>query len=99
MAQNVSANGNGFSASQTHQRIIEALEDDRYDWRTIDGISEQTGVAAADVRELLNSLDEVVVRSSIPDESGRALYTTRQHYRQTHSIGARFLDAVAGKLT
>ena len=78
--------------------IVLALEDSRYDWRSVDGVSEQTGIPATQVREALENQMPEIVRSSVPDELGRALYTTRKHYRQTHGIGARFLDAVAGKI-
>jgi hypothetical protein len=81
-----------------HDLIIRALEDERYEWRTIDGVSEQTGIPTAKVREVLECLEPEIVRSSVPDDSGRALYTTRKHYRQTHGLGARFLNAVSGKV-
>jgi hypothetical protein len=98
MAQDVAANTNGASPSQIRQRIINALEDERYEWRTIDGLSEQTGIPEAKIQEALASLEQEVVRSSIPDDSGRALYTTRKHYRQTHGVGTRFLNAVSGRV-
>jgi hypothetical protein len=78
--------------------IIKALEDERYDWRTVNGLSEQTGIAEAKVQEVLADLGQVIVRSSVPDDSGRALYTTRRHYRQTHGVGTRFLSALSGKV-
>jgi hypothetical protein len=78
--------------------IVRALEDERYDWRTIDGLSEQTGIPETKVKEVLASLEQVIVRSSIPDDSGRDLYTTRRHYRQTHGVGARFLSALSGRV-
>ena len=79
-------------------QFIRALEDDRYEWRTVDGVSEQIGIPAAQVQEILESLKQEIVRSSIPDEAGRSLYTTRKHYRDTHGLGARFLDALSDKV-
>lgn len=79
-------------------RIVQALEDPRYEWRTIDGLALETSIPAATIREVLENLDEEVVRSSIPDESGRSLFTTRRHYRQTHGLGARFLAALSDKV-
>lgn len=79
-------------------QIIRALEDDRYEWRTVDGVGEQIGIPAAQVQEILESLKQEIVRSSIPDESGRSLYTTRKHYRDTHGLGSRFLDALSDKV-
>jgi|SRR5271170_3052582 len=79
-------------------RIVQALEDSRYEWRTIDGVAQETSIPAATVREVLEGLKQEVLRSSIPDESGRNLFTTRRHYRQTHGLGARLLAALADKV-
>ncbi len=79
-------------------QIIRALEDDRYEWRTVDGVAQQTGVPATQVQESLESLKQEIVRSSIPDEAGRSLYTTRRHYRDTHGLGAQFLAALSDKV-
>lgn len=78
--------------------VIEALEDSRYDWRTLDGMSEQTGLERAQIRRIIDDLGSIIVRSSVPDEEGRALYTTRKHYNSTHGLGARLLDALADKV-
>jgi len=78
--------------------VISALEDDRYDWRSLDGIARQTDLERAQIRRIIGDLGALVVRSSIPDEEGRALYTTRSHYNSTHSIGARLLNALADKV-
>ena len=78
--------------------VLQALEDSRYEWRTIDGISQQTGIPAEKVQETLEKLPTEVVRSSIPDESGRNLYTTRKHYRDTHGLGTRILNALSDKV-
>ena len=78
--------------------VIRALEDPRYEWRTVEGIAEQTGIPSLKVLKILKSLKEDVLRSSIPDESGRDLFTTRKHYRQTHGIGARILSALSDRV-
>lgn len=79
-------------------QIIRALEDNRYEWRTLDGVAEQIGIPAAQVQEILESLKQEIVRSSIPDEAGRNLYTTRKHYRDTQGLGAQFLAALSDKI-
>lgn len=94
-------NGNNHTSQANgsiRDQIIRALEDDRYEWRTVDGVSEQTGVPVVEVQDLLESLSQVIVRSSIPDETGRSLYTTRKHYRDTHGLGSRFLAALSDKV-
>ena len=94
-------NGNRQSqqmGGNLRDQIIHALEDDRYEWRTVDGVSGQIGVPAQQVQEFLENLKQEIVRSSIPDESGRSLYTTRRHYRATRGLGSRFLDALSDKV-
>lgn len=78
--------------------VVAALEDSRYDWRTLDGLATQTGLSRSRVASVIKDLGNTVVRSSIPDEEGRSLYTTRKHYNARHSIGARFLNALADKV-
>lgn len=77
--------------------VMRALEDPRYEWRTIEGVCQQTDLPPDKVREILESSSDIV-RSSVPDELGRSLYTTRKHYRQTHGLGARFLSALSDKV-
>lgn len=94
---------NGNQQSQQlnpHRREpgIRGLEDGRYEWRTVEGVADQIGVPAAQVQEYLESLKQEVVRSSIPEEAGRSLYTTRKHYRDTHGLGSRFLAAPSDKV-
>lgn len=90
--------GNHDSPPDLRHRIINALEDPRYEWRTIDGLAEQIGISPSQIREILEDLKEELVRSSIRDESGRELYTTRRHYRQTHGLGSRILNALSDKV-
>ena len=80
------------------QLVISALEDSRYEWRSMEGISEQTGLPQAQVGRIIEEMEDEIVRSSVPDEKGRSLYTTRRHYRATHGFGARLLDALADRV-
>lgn len=96
--QEKTKSGNEHSGPDLRKRIIDALEDPRYEWRTIDGVAEEIGVPPAQIREILEDLKQQIVRSSIPDESGRDLYTTRTYYRQTHGLGSRILNALSDKV-
>jgi len=99
MSIEYSMNNNGDrSQSPERQTIIAALEDPRFDWRTVDGIAEQTHLPESDIRRVLEESEDEVVRSSIPDKYGRVLYTTRKHYKETHGLGARFLSALADRV-
>lgn len=70
--------------------VLKALEDSRWDWRTVDGVSRDTGLSPAEVIEILESSTDEVIRSRIGDRQGRTLYTTRRHYSATQSFLDKF---------
>jgi hypothetical protein len=76
--------------------ILKALEDDRYDWRTIKGLVTDTGAPERDVIAVLNSLSDRLVRTQ--DADGRSLFTTREHYEKTHGFGDKLLSALADRI-
>jgi len=55
--------------------VVRALENPKWDWRTIDGISEETGIDPHQVALILTFLPNIVdiVQSSVPDKQGRPL--------------------------
>jgi hypothetical protein len=74
--------------SADRQQIVAALEDRRFKWRTIRGVSRQLDIPESDVNKLLNKLiDEgVAFRSTVPASDGSGLYTTRRHFRSCSSF-------------
>ena len=85
-------------SSADRQKVIAALEDDRYVWRTVDGIVKDTGLPRTTVENALQWDDEVdAIVASYPDNEGRTLYTTRKHYQKKRTFGWRVLGAIAGK--
>jgi succinyl-CoA synthetase beta subunit len=83
---------------QLPSSVVAALENPKYDWRTAEAVSRESGMDLENVRALLENSPRTIVRSSVPDEHGRSLYTTRKHYRETHGIGARLLSALADRV-
>jgi hypothetical protein len=73
-----------------------ALEDDRWDWRTVAGIARSTGATERQVTDVLNGMLDQLVRAV--NDDGRVLYTTRRHYDQTRSIGDKLLAALVGRV-
>lgn len=78
------------------EAVVRALEDDRYDWRTLGGIARATGAKNPEILSLLNSMSDQIVRTTAAD--GQALFTTRNHYEQTHGFGDKLLSALADKV-
>lgn len=65
--------------------VLKALEDPNWDWRTVEGVAHSTGLPEERVQEVITK-SAAVIRSSVPDERGRPLYTTRRHYRERRSF-------------
>ena len=86
------------SPQETRQAVLNALEDDRYVWRTIDGIAKDTGLDPDTIWTVLDDPATELLISSYPDERGRGLYTTRKHYKAKRSFGWRLLGAIADKV-
>jgi len=85
-------------SADDRRKVVQALEDDRYVWRTIDGIVKDTGLPRVTVENAVQWDDEIdAIIASYPDDKGRTLYTTRRHYQQKRPFGWRVLGAIAGK--
>ncbi len=76
-------------------KVIQALENGRYKWRTVDGIASEVKESKTLVVETIKDLGRqgVVVRSSTPSTTGEALFTTRKHYQRTTSVTGRLIAA------
>jgi hypothetical protein len=79
------------------RRVVQALENPDYDWRTPEGISQETDIDLHQVASILRFLPNVV-QSSVPDKFGRALYTTREHYKKRQNIGNRILSLFSDRI-
>jgi hypothetical protein len=88
------------SLDEKGQQVVRALENPKYDWRTIDGISTETGISPQQVSLILQFLPSVVdiVQSSAPDKKGRQLFTTRNHFNRRQSIASRILSAFSDRI-
>lgn len=76
--------------------VIQALEDDRFDWRTVSGVASDLNITEQEVVGVLNSIPDQIVRASAAD--GRNVFTTRRHYEKTHGFGDKLLSALADKV-
>jgi hypothetical protein len=84
------------AGNDMRHKVIKALENPAYDWRTVPGIAAEVGAPEEDVLEVLQSMKDVVIRTE--DSEGRPIFTTRQHYQQTHGFGDRLLSALSDRV-
>jgi len=81
------------------QAVLKALENEKYKWRTIDGISQETGLSAEQVLEVLSSSSDKIVKSSIPSPEGKSLFTTRKHFRKSANTFEKVMSAIKNRST
>lgn len=60
-----------------NERVLRALQDPRWDFRTIPGIAREANLTEDEVAQALAELGEQIRRSDVPDPSGRALFTLK----------------------
>lgn len=83
------------SKEQKVQGVTQALESPEYDWRTVDGISADTGLDRDTISNLLQEMGNELIKSSVPDNKGRSLYTTRKHYKKSQPLWNRIVTSVS----
>jgi hypothetical protein len=77
--------------------IVKALEDQRYQWRTLDGIARTVkATSEAEILRVLDSMPDQIVRTTTAD--GRTVFTTRNHYNETHGFGDKLLSVLTDKV-
>lgn len=75
------------------QKIIKALENEKYDWRTINGLISETGLKEDEIRSELNAMNGTLVCS----KSGNGeVYTTRKHYEKRLTGTRKLISALTG---
>ena len=71
----------------TERKVFEALSDPKWDFRTIEGISNSTSVPAAQISDIVKKYEGKLIRKSlVPDESGRNLFTSTSTQPTTSEI-------------
>jgi hypothetical protein len=59
-------------------KVVDSLTDPRWDFRTLEGIAKESGLAPETVREVLAAHPDLFANSPVPDEHGRELYRLRE---------------------
>jgi hypothetical protein len=77
------------------QKVVNALNNGKYVWRTVDGVAKETGLSTEVVLPLLRGLPPNLVAST--DGPQGQLFTTREHYYGSQTLWGRFLTAFTGK--
>ena len=78
-------------------QLLKALENSKYKWRTLNGISKETGLDVQIVKDRIDKHLDIIIKSSIPSENGEDLYTTRSHYRNKSSFLEKIKSSIINR--
>jgi hypothetical protein len=62
------------------RKIFEALEDPKWDWRTVRALSRESGLEAGEVRAIIGKYPELIRKSEVPSQKGEDLYTLQSRF-------------------
>ncbi|MBN3471517.1 hypothetical protein G0D98_24300 [Pseudomonas savastanoi pv. phaseolicola] len=79
------------------EKVILALEDKNYKWRTISGISKYTGISPERVKEIIGKNSTAIIQSSAFSPMGEALFTTRNKHSKESSTWSRIGSALRNR--
>ena len=74
-------------------RMIKALSNPKYKWRTVAGLHRETGISIPRIKRFLETGDGIV-ESSYLSTDGRRLFATRRNFEER----ASFLEVLVGAL-
>ena len=78
-------------------RVLEALSNPKYVWRTLVGLQKETDLPKEVLLEVLDGMrDDSLVTSRGRD--GKAVYTTRDHYQKTQSVLGKIVSVLSGEI-
>jgi hypothetical protein len=81
------------------ESVWNALNSNRYDWRSIDGIATETGLDKLAVSTILeNQLGNEVVRAVDKNQPGTFLYATRERYNKIRGPWNRVLSLITNQV-
>ena len=79
--------------------VFAALIASKYDWRSADGLSQETNISKIQVVAILeNELSDKVVRGFDQNHRDGYFYTARDHYNEIRGPWHSFLSAVCDQI-
>lgn len=79
------------------ERIEEAFENPKYNWRTIRGVSKETGLSGEVIAIYITRHGDRIVKSLIRNSKGETLYTTRKKYKEKTNIFTRLSSVMKNR--
>jgi DNA-binding IclR family transcriptional regulator len=85
------------SAHTESERVLAALENPKYDWRTVQGIARETNLPLGTVREILKDLSDLIF--TVQDTNQKPVFTTRRKYIANQHIFDQTLTILSNRLS
>lgn len=80
-----------YNKDSPYNKVIEALNDSNYKFRTISGVARTTNLQKNEVNRIISERQDEIVQLSRKNQKGEKLYTTRTHYNQVASIKEKLI--------
>lgn len=87
-----------MSTKEKTDNVLKSLENPKYKWRTIEGISKEIGESINDIWEIIDQNSDVVIESSVRSNKGLRLFTTKKHFENTSSSIEKLFGAFKGRI-
>jgi hypothetical protein len=81
------------------KKVLEALNNDRFKWRTVKGIASESNLNPDVVVTVIKSQPDAIVRSNVRSTKGDELYTSRGKLGSVENTMTRLLGAFKGRAT
>jgi hypothetical protein len=78
--------------------VFRALENPKYKWRTIAGISKETNVPPEQVMDIVTRFKEYIAKSSVQSQAGEDLYTLRSKFIREESSFRKLVGAIKNRI-
>lgn len=80
--------------------VLNALNNPKYEWRTVSGISKEAHLSPEEAIEILGILraQGLVLRSNVPSQDGKELFITREKFNRRSSLGEKILGAIRNRI-
>lgn len=78
-------------------KVMGALDDKRFKWRTLKGIVRESGLDPDKVMTIIRCREDLVAQSSVPSDKGDELFTSRHNLGSSANTMSRLLGAFKGR--
>ncbi|MBB1337828.1 hypothetical protein [Pseudoalteromonas sp. SR44-2] len=85
-------------SSSLYVRILNSLENKNYRYRTIHGISKETGLPETQIISIIEKHSNDVVQLYRTDKAGHRLYSTRKKYNKTAGISEKVMGVFLNRV-